>query len=146
MAELIDILSLGDMCKALQDLGFRAEIGTAPDGNPMISSASGGVNFNLRPGNRNDDGFVDFSLFVAFRVEPKLAEVAVAEWNKGRRFGRLYAPEGLVVLEMDVIVAGGVTPKFLRGNLEIWNRLLNELLTYLRDTGQRLDVLARAAA
>jgi len=37
------------------------------------------------------------------------------------------------VLEVDVIVAGGVTPAYMRNALELWDRLLVEFVGYLRE-------------
>jgi hypothetical protein len=37
---------------------------------------------------------------------------------------------------MDVVVAAGVSNDHLRGNLELWDRLLQEFIVYLRDFTQ----------
>jgi len=39
-------------------------------------------------------------------------------------------------MEMDVVVAAGVSNEHLRGNLELWDRLLQEFIVYLRDFSQ----------
>lgn len=39
-------------------------------------------------------------------------------------------------MEMDVVVAAGVSNDHLRGNLELWDRLLQEFIVYLRDFSQ----------
>lgn len=36
-------------------------------------------------------------------------------------------------MEMDVVVADGVSPKNLLGSLVLWDRLLQEVVVYLRD-------------
>ncbi|HHM8115130.1 TPA: YbjN domain-containing protein, partial [Pseudomonas aeruginosa] len=38
-----------------------------------------------------------------------------------------------LVMEMDVIVAGGVSLANLRSHIELWDRLLQEFIAYLRD-------------
>ncbi|HID9853408.1 TPA: YbjN domain-containing protein, partial [Pseudomonas aeruginosa] len=50
-----------------------------------------------------------------------------------RRFGRLSQQGEFLVMEMDVIVAGGVSPANLRSHIELWDRLLQEFIAYLRD-------------
>lgn len=54
-------------------------------------------------------------------------------WNLSRRFGRLSQQGEFLVMEMDVIVAGGVSPANLRSHIELWDRLLQEFIAYLRD-------------
>jgi hypothetical protein len=41
-----------------------------------------------------------------------------------------------LVMEMDVVVGAGVSNDHLRGNLELWDRLLQEFIVYLRDFSQ----------
>jgi hypothetical protein len=41
-----------------------------------------------------------------------------------------------LVMEMDVVLAAGVSNDHLRGNLELWDRLLQEFIVYLRDFSQ----------
>ncbi|MNL29373.1 hypothetical protein D3C87_1510540 [compost metagenome] len=41
-----------------------------------------------------------------------------------------------LVMEMDVVVAAGVSDDYLRGNLELWDRLLQEFIVYLREYSQ----------
>jgi hypothetical protein len=36
---------------------------------------------------------------------------------------------------MDVVVAGGVTDRHLRATLELWDRLIQELMGWLRGDG-----------
>ena len=44
---------------------------------------------------------------------------------------------------MDAIVAAGVSPQHLQGQMELWDRLLQEFIAYLRDYSQ---VMAREQA
>jgi len=56
------------------------------------------------------------------------------------RFGRLYLGGSLLVLDMDVLAAGGMPPAQLVAHVQVWDRLLQGLIAYLR------DVLPKAAA
>jgi hypothetical protein len=64
----------------------------------------------------------------------------VNRWNTLRRFGRLHLNPGLLLLTMDVSAVGGVTRDHLRANLEIWDRLLPDLVAYLREELQKLKI------
>ncbi|MNV05765.1 hypothetical protein D3C71_961130 [compost metagenome] len=48
-------------------------------------------------------------------------------------------------MEMDVVVAAGVSAEYLRGNLELWDRLLQEFIVYLRDYSQNAAQLQTQA-
>lgn len=53
-----------------------------------------------------------------------------------------------MVMEMDVVVAAGVSVNYLRANLELWDRLLQEFIVYLREysqQGAQLQAQATAA-
>lgn len=140
MTASIDSVTLDDLSKLLQEAGFRAETLKAQDGTTILRSAAAGVSFSIRPGNSAPTGFLDFTYTAPFRVEAALLKKAAEEWNGTKRFSRLYSRDNLLLLEMDVLVAGGISPAHLRATVEIWNRLLNELLVYLRETTQRLLV------
>ena len=49
------------------------------------------------------------------------------------------------MLEQDVVVADGVSPKNLLGSLVLWDRVLQEFVIYLRDFSRNLAA-AQAAA
>lgn len=138
MTTQIDSVTLDDLAKLLQEAGFRAETLKAQDGTAILRSATAGIGFSIRPGNPVEAGFIDFTYTAPFRVEARVLEKAAGEWNAAKRFSRLYGRDGLLLLEMDVLVAGGVGHAYLRATLEIWNRLLSEALLYLRDVTQRL--------
>jgi hypothetical protein len=51
-----------------------------------------------------------------------------------------------LVFCLDVSVAGGVMPNHLRAQIEIWDRLVQELIVYLRDELRQLTATNGAAA
>ena len=53
-------------------------------------------------------------------------------WNVEKRFARLTVQGAFLVLELDVIVAGGVSENYLLATTELWDRLLQEFLLFLR--------------
>ncbi len=137
MDKLLETVALSDIAAALQQAGFRAEPGKLPDGSEVLRSATGGVEFTVRVGNAGPKSVLDFAFAAPFRVVEPVLKAAPGEWNPIKRFSRLYEREGLLVLELDVLVAGGVGPQYLRAYVEIWNRLVNDLLLYLRAATQK---------
>lgn len=104
--------------------------------------------------------FADASLRAAFRVQGELPLSLVNRWNVTHRFARLLLAEipaapdapgtpsvtgasnAWLALEMDVVALGGVLADNLRAQIEIWDRLVNQLIAWLRE---ELPKLAKPA-
>jgi len=141
---IITKLTLEALREAVQLAGYRVETLTDPVASVgYLRSATSGLAFEIRPGNRlndTEDGFVDFAVVAALQVQGELSLDIVNRWNATRRFGRLQLSPPFLVLTLDVSVAGGVTQNHLRAQIEIWDFLLQQLIGYLRAE------LARTAA
>ncbi|QTL05239.1 YbjN domain-containing protein [Aquabacter sp. L1I39] len=133
MSGIIQKATFADLETALKERGFRAELIDWPGGRKALRSASGGVGFNIVPGNAVDGGFMDFTYFASFRVDGLPLEDVAAHWNRARRFSRAYTRDGFLNFEMDVVIGPGVAPAYLAVTLDLWDRLLNELLAALRE-------------
>lgn len=134
-------LTLEQLQTLWQSMGYRMTL--ADDGGPVqLLSASQGIGFSVRPGNPSPvetNQFVDYTLGCALRVEDKaaLAPDLIDLWHTQRRFARLTLQGDFLVLEMDVILLGGVTQSYLRATVELWDRVLRELVLFLRDHAPR---------
>jgi Putative bacterial sensory transduction regulator len=97
---------------ALQDAGFRAKLGKDGDGDPMISSAAGGYNFDIYFYGCELHALCDSLQFgVGFDADPAYTVVLTNEWNKSKRFG--YAAindKGAFWMRYDVSTLGGGLP------------------------------------
>lgn len=135
---IISKLTLDTLKEVFQDAGYRVEELNDPITNvPYLRSATGGMAFDIRPGNRlaaDLNAFADAALVAILQVQGELPLDVVNRWNASRRFARLQFSSPFLVLTLDVSVAGGVTQSFLRANIEIWDRLLQDLIGYLRET------------
>ncbi|MBF1801690.1 YbjN domain-containing protein [Alloalcanivorax profundimaris] len=132
---IIDSVTLGDLAELLREAGYRTNE-SEQNGLRQLLSASQGVGFAVRPGNpqvEDAERLLDFTLSCALRIDGVLPEGMVATWNRSKRFGRLGQQGDFLVLEMDVLVAGGVSRGHLRTSVELWDRLMRELLLYLRN-------------
>jgi hypothetical protein len=123
-----------------QAAGFRAEIEPASAGTgPVIRSASSGLAFEIRllnPLQIDAKNYADLTFTAGLQLQGPLALDIVNRWNASKRFSRLYITRGFLILAMDVVLQGGVPPEHLRAQIEIWDRLLQELLAYLRNAAK----------
>ena len=146
--ELIDFVTAESLTSLLQDAGCRVTPGEQ-GGVEQLLSASQGIGFSVRFGNRAQEPgrYLDFIYSCALHVQGELPEGLTNQWNASRRFARLSAQGAFLVMEMDVVVADGVSQKSLLGSLVLWDRLLQEVVTYLRDYHRNTsDAAADAAA
>ncbi len=119
----------------LQGAGFRAELVADSATMPVLRSASNGVTFELRlfnPLREDKESFADAMFMAGLTFQGTVAPEFLNRWNSIKRFGRLYTTQGLLVLALDIFLQGGISPEHLRAQLDIWDRLIQELLTYAR--------------
>ncbi len=130
-------LTLDRLRDALQGAGYRVETVTDPVANVVyLRSATNGLAFDLRPGNRladNAENFIDAAFTAVLQVQGDLPLYPVNRWNATRRFARLQFSAPFLVLSLDVSVAGGVTTNHLRTQGESWEHLIQHLIVYLRE-------------
>lgn len=152
--EAIGIEELADLFRAS---GYRV---TAAEQNGIVQlmSASQGIGFAVRFGNvasamldqqaagsaqPNAVRYLDYTLSCIMQVQGELPLELVASWNRTKRFARLASHGAFLALEMDVVVAGGVSARHLRSTIELWDRLIQEFLLHLRN---RPAMAAQAAS
>lgn len=130
-------IDLDDLRQALQLAGYRVETATDPVANvAYLRSATNGLAFDVRPGNRlagDEASFADVAFSAVLQVQGELPLDLVNRWNATRRFARLQLSQAFLVFCMDVSAAGGITRDHLRTQIEIWDRLVQELIAYLRE-------------
>ncbi|MFP3757907.1 YbjN domain-containing protein, partial [Cupriavidus sp. SIMBA_020] len=90
--------------------------------------------------------YLDYTLSCVLQVQGELPAELVANWNRTKRFARLASHGAFLALEMDVVVAGGVSERHLRSTVELWDRLIQEFLLHLRDRPTLAEQEAAARA
>lgn len=147
MTQLITHVSPQSLTDVLQAAGYRVNQ-SEQNGIVQLLSASQGIGYAVRFGNPavEQGSYVDFTFSCALRVQGELPESVAEQWNATRRFARLSLQGEFLVMEMDVVVAAGVSNEHLRGNLELWDRLLQEFIVYLRDFSQTAGAQTAKAA
>jgi len=137
MTSMVEHVSAKSLTELLQTAGYRVNE-TEQNGIVQLLSASQGIGFAVRFGNpaATPGDYIDFTFSCALRVQGELPAGLAALWNASRRFARLSLQGEFLVMEMDVVVAAGVSADHLRSHLELWDRLLQEFIVYLREYSQ----------
>jgi hypothetical protein len=140
-------LTLDGLRDLFQLAGYRVETVTDPVANvPYLRSATNGLAFDIRPGNRvagDEQSFIDAGLIAVLQVQGELPLEVINRWNATRRFARLQLSPPFLALSLDFTLAGGVTQNNLRAQVEIWDHLVQQLVSFLRE---ELDNLAKVRA
>ncbi|WP_085598250.1 MULTISPECIES: YbjN domain-containing protein [unclassified Pseudomonas] len=144
-ATLITSVTTDSVTDLLQGAGYRVNH-TEQNGIVQLLSASQGIGYAVRFGNPAAEAghYVDFTYSCALRVQGELPAGLAELWNASRRFARLSLQGEFLVMEMDVVVAG-VSDTHLRSQLELWDRLLQEFIVYLREYSQQAAQLQAQA-
>lgn len=131
---MIETLTTERLQALLQGMGYRVTL-SGQEGEPQLLSASQGIGFAVRPGNPApvEGEFLDYTFSCVLRVQGEIPQALANAWNTQKRFARVSIQGTFLVLEYDVIVAGGVSEAYLRATTELWDRLLQELIMFLRD-------------
>ncbi len=137
MTSMIEHVSVKSLTELLQAAGYRVNE-TEQNGIVQLLSASQGIGYAVRFGNLTPTAgeYLDFTFSCALRVQGELPAGLAELWNASRRFARLSLQGEFLVMEMDVVVAAGVSADHLRSHLELWDRLLQEFIVYLREYSQ----------
>ncbi len=118
---IITHLTLDSLRDILQQTGYRVETVTDPVANIVyLRSATNGLAFDVRPGNRiavDGENFADTAFTAVLQVQGELPLDLVNRWNATRRFARLQLSQPFLVLSLDVSVTGGVASNHLRAQI-----------------------------
>ncbi len=123
-------VSAEEIAAVLQGKGHKTEVTKDKDGDPLIKAADGATKYSVYFYNRNAQSRFDSIQFgVSFAG---IAPARIAEWNKSKRFGRVYLEEdGKTWIEMDVETTRGITTEALEENLDRWLSVLAEFGRYV---------------
>ncbi|MCP3019405.1 YbjN domain-containing protein [Cupriavidus basilensis] len=122
------------VCDAIKAAGC-AVTAIEQDGVLRLHSASHGVGFQVLWGNSAaPDAYVDFTLSCPLRVQGgALPEGVLGDWHRAKRFARVAQHGEFLVLEMDVVISGGVGPDYLTVALQLWTQMMGQFFLHLRN-------------
>jgi hypothetical protein len=128
-AQMVRAQDPGSVARALQDGGYRAEIGVDGVGDPKITTGVNGTTFQIYFYNCTDNrdcATVQFHSGYDLRNPVSLEHLN--EWNRSQRFGRAFLDtDGDPILEMDLdLDDGGLSPLLFIDNIEFWASVLGK--------------------
>lgn len=105
------------------------------DGITRLHSASHGIGYQVHWGNTlGPDQYLDFTLSCPLRVQGgPLPDGLIHEWHRTRRLARLATHGDFLVLEMDVVVTGGVHLDYLSVAIRLWIQMMGQFFLHLRN-------------
>ncbi|MDB5970438.1 MAG: bacterial sensory transduction regulator family protein [Hydrocarboniphaga sp.] len=133
------------IAEALRRTGYRATL-SEHQGRPQVRSAAQGIGFFVAFGGADTaaaTNYVDFAFHCWINIEGELRPGLIDSWNQTRRFARLFRQGALMVLTMDVLVAGGVDDDHLSAQCELWDRVIQDFIRHLKQEPATATVAAR---
>lgn len=119
---------------AIQSLGYKAELTVDSYGDPLVRSASEGVNFNLNfygcDESGNDCQHLQFS--VAFDVVGGMDYISMNAWNRETTMGKAFLDEESdPVLQHYMISVDGMSSDVFKESFEFWTSTLSDFTDYI---------------
>jgi len=126
-------VTVQEVARSLQDMGFQTEITTDRDGDPLIKSLLEGAKFSVYFYECDGKPRCKSIQYAAgFAMNGKFQAAQAAQWNRTKRFGRVYQDdEKDPWVEMDVDVEHGATTEALTNDVDRWKVVLNEFRKYI---------------
>ncbi|MPS30285.1 YbjN domain-containing protein [Pigmentiphaga sp.] len=133
-AQMLTFVGADQVAEAIKAAGC-AVTPIEQDGVVRLHSASHGVGFQVLWGNAQaKDEYADFTFSCPLRIQGgELPAGLLTEWHRTKRFARVSQHGDFVVLEMDVVAAGGVSPSHLVVAAQIWTQMMGQFFLYLRN-------------
>ncbi|AZG09426.1 YbjN domain-containing protein [Pigmentiphaga sp. H8] len=133
-AQVLTFVGADQVAEAIKAAGC-AVTPIEQDGVVRLHSASHGVGFQVLWGNAQaKDQYADFTFSCPLRVQGgDLPAGLLTEWHRTKRFARVSQHGDFVVLEMDVVAAGGVAFNHLVVAAQIWTQMMGQFFLYLRN-------------
>lgn len=131
--DLISTVTTGTVQELLREAGLEARLAGTKE-QPQVVSTVAGINFNVRFGTpmKDGSGWTDFTFSAPFTVDQEVSPVIGAFWNRRNRFARVYRTQDQLLLDMDVIVAGGVTRSHVKYLVAVWADVAQLFVRHLR--------------
>lgn len=129
---LLFSMNADQVAEAIKASGCAVTVVNA-DGMVRLHSASQGIGFQVLWGNAVSDGeYVDLTLNCPLRIEGgSLPDGLLADWHRTKRFVRAAQHGDYVVLEMDILAAGGITPNHLAMQMQLWSQMMGQFFQHL---------------
>jgi Putative bacterial sensory transduction regulator len=125
-------LTSQEVANILQEKGYKAQVTTDKGGDPMVRSASGGVDFLVLYYECKGRQRCPSIQFYAGFKKKGITPARIAEWNTKKRFGRAYLDDEFDPrVEMDVDLEHGATTEAVANDMERWVVVLSEFTKFI---------------
>ena len=122
-----------EVAASLKVKGFQAEITTDKDGDPLVKSIYEGTKFSVyfyECSAKQRCKSIQYA--TGFSMDGGIPTAKVAEWNRKKRFGRVYRDdESDPWIEMDMDLEHGGTTEALTNNLDRWLLVIREFRKFM---------------
>ena len=126
-------ITVQEVARSMQAKGFQTDITTDRDGDPLIKSMLEGAKFSVyfyECGGKPRCKSIQFA--AGFAMNGRLDSSKVADWNRTKRFGRVYQDnENDPWVEMDMDIEHGATTEAMTNNIDRWVVVMNEFRKYI---------------
>lgn len=131
--DLISAFTTATVQELLREIGWEAGLAGTKE-QPQVVSAVADVKFNIRFGTTSIDGngWTDFTISAPFTVDQEVSPVVGAFWNRRNRFARVYRTRDQLLLDMEVVAAGGVTRAHVKYLFAVWADVAHLFVRHLR--------------
>ncbi len=123
-----------EVAASLKAKGLSTEITSDKDGDPLIKSIYESTKFSVyfyECGSKQRCKSIQFA--AGFSVDGALSASKVAEWNRRKRFGRVYLDnDSDPWIEMDMDLEHGATTEALTNNLDRWQLVIHEFRKFIQ--------------
>lgn len=124
--------SVDEVAEALQDAGYRAEIGVDNVGDPMVTTSMSGYEVVVLMYNCGGERCEDIQFRSGFDMDNGISSERVNEWNRTKRFGAVYRDEeDDPILTYDIQVGPGGTPEMIAGTATTFDQVLAAFLDHI---------------
>jgi hypothetical protein len=131
-ATLVDGTQTDEILNVARGFG-EATMESSSDGSPRIKGEIDGVTYHVFFLNCDEGGksCEDLNFYAGF-LDNKQTFETINAWNRDRRFGKAYLDDDLdAVIEFDVNLEFGVSPKNLDASFSLWSLLLDRFAIYI---------------
>ena len=121
-AQMVRATDPQSVVAALQSGGYKADLGKDSTGDPRIRSAASGSNFVVTFYGCKDNTNCKTVTFYAGWTGTNTSLNQINEWNKSKRFSRVYIDkDGDPVMEFDIdLDDGGMSQALFIDNVQFW--------------------------
>jgi len=121
-----------EVIEVLQAEGYRAQEDVDGVGDPMVRSATDGVNYNIYFYDCQGARCTSIQFGSAFDLSEPMTLDRINEWNRDMRFGRAYLDDEMnPILEMDVDLELGATTEQLESVIGTWAAVVPAFKTFI---------------